>query len=182
MGKTLKIDKLPKLPRRSIIYMLVCGGGVLLFCLIGIFPNLRAISDLDDEIAVLNHKISEQKILFPVFKKMLSRIEQPENRKGPVNSREKLKRDHIAGFSTVLAELAERNGLNIAGNTVDIRGFKEKGGFLEMNFSFSGSLDDFRLFFIRMIALPYDIRVGRLEIQPLSEKKKFQLNLFLALE
>jgi hypothetical protein len=182
MGKTLKIDKLPQLPRRSIIYMLVCGGGVLLFCLIGIFPNLRVISDLDDEIAILNHKISEQKILFPVFKKMLSRIERPEKRQDTVNTREKLKRDQIAGFSTILENLAQKSGLDIVGNTIDIRRFKEKGGFMEMNFSFNGSLDEFRLFFIRMIAMPYDIRVGRLEIQPLSEKKIFQLSLFLALE
>jgi len=182
MAKALKIDRLPKLPKRSFIYMLICGGGVFLFCIIGIYPNFKEISSLDHEITMLNQKISEQEILFPVFKKMLSRIGQSTHWKGPQDNRKKLKTEDIAAFSDILGGFIQKNNLSIDQNTIDIRRFKEKGGFLEMNFSIKGALDEFRLFIIQMIALPYDIRIGRLQIEPLSEQKVFQLRIWVALE
>ncbi len=182
MAKALKIDRLPKLPKRSFIYLLICGGGIFLFCLIGIYPNFKEISSLDDEITILNQKISEQEILFPVFKKMLSRIKQSTHWKGMQDTRKKLKTDDIAAFTDILGEFVQKNNLSIDQNTIDIRRFKEKGGFLEMNFSMKGDLDDFRLFIIQMMTLPYDIRIGRLEIEPISEQRVFQLRIWVVLE
>ncbi|MBA4368610.1 MAG: hypothetical protein C0403_13345 [Desulfobacterium sp.] len=182
MAKVLKIDRLPKLPKRSFIYLLICGGGIFLFCLIGIYPNFKEISSLDDEISILNQQISEQEILFPVFKKMLSRIKQSTHWKGMQDTRKKLKTEDIAAFSDILGGFAQKSNLSINENTIDIRRFKEKGGFLEMNFSMNGDLDDFRIFIIQMMALPYDIRIGRLKIEPISEQKDFQFCLWLALE
>jgi hypothetical protein len=182
MAKALKIDKLPKLPKRSFIYMLICGGGIFLFCIIGIYPNFKEISSLDNEITILNQKISEQEILFPVFKKMLSRIRPSTHWKDPQEIRGKLKTEEIASFSDILGEFIQKNNLSIDQNTIDIRRFKKQGGFLEMNFSMKGALDDFRLFIIQMMALPYDIRIGRLEIEPISEQKTFQFRIWVALE
>lgn len=182
MAKALKIDRLPKLPKRSFIYLLICGGGIFLFCLIGIYPNFKEISSLDDEITFLNQKISEQEILFPVFKKMLSRIKQSTHWKVRQDTREKLKTEDIAAFSDIIGGFSQKNDLSILENTIDIRKFKEKGGFLEMNYSMKGELDDFRIFIIQMMALPYDIRVGRLEIEPVSEQKAFQLRIWVALK
>ena len=182
MARAIQIDKLPKLPRRSIIYMVVCGGGVLLFCLIGILPNFKALASLDAEIGTLHQKIREQKILFPVFKKMLARIEQPGTALTAATARKKLKRDQIVVFTDQIKTVAESNGLAIDENRVDIRRFQEKSGFLEMNFSMNGSLDGFRSFLIQTIDLPYDIRIGRFEIQPITQNKRFQLSFWLALE
>lgn len=182
MAKTLQIEKLPKLPRRSVIYMIVCGGGVLLFCLIGILPNFKALSALDEDIMTLNRKINEQKILFPVFKKMLTHIEHPDTAVTSAAVRKKLKKDQIVSFTDQIKAFAETNGLAIDENKVDVRRFQEKGGFLEINFSMKGSLEEFRSFLVQIIELPYDIRIGRFEIQPITQNKRFQLSFWLALE
>jgi len=177
-----KLDKLPKLPKRSFIYILICGGGILSFFLTGIFPNQRAISALEKEITALNLRIREQKVLFPVFKNMINKIKTPDENKNTFLQKEKLRKEDIGKLSVLFEKTVKKRGLMLEGSVIDINTLKENKGLLQITLSMSGEFSNFREFMIDLEAITYIERIGRLEIRSGQLSKNFKLSLWLSIE
>ena len=57
---------IPKLPQKSITYLLVCGGFIIAYFFLAIYPSQMTLGEMDTEIGKINTQIAEQKIFFPV--------------------------------------------------------------------------------------------------------------------
>jgi len=182
MARINKLDKLPKLPRRSFVYILICGGGILSFFLIGIYPNQRAISAFEKEITTLNLKIREQKVLFPVFKNMINKIRTPDESKDTLLRKEKLRKENIGNLSVIFEKMAKKIGLMLEESVIDINTLKENKGLLKVTLSMSGEFFNFREFMIDLGTISYIERIGSLEIRTGQLSKNFKLSLWLSIE
>ena len=65
--------KMTSLPTQTLSYLIILGGGVVLFLLLAILPAHRETAALDFEISNVNTKIDEQKILTPVYESLMKR-------------------------------------------------------------------------------------------------------------
>jgi hypothetical protein len=74
--KTGKLGSI--LPPQSLILLMLCGVGVLVFLLWVILPAQRLSAELDRDIENLQSRIEEQKILSPVFKNLFAKTKTAE--------------------------------------------------------------------------------------------------------
>ena len=61
---------------QSLFIFVVCAVGILAFFLLIILPSQKTSAELDREIAKLNTRIEEQRILTPVFHNLLKRAKK----------------------------------------------------------------------------------------------------------
>ncbi len=67
-----------KLPQQSLIYLIVCLSGVLVFILLGIIPAQRRLAGLERKIGEERLRLEEQSTLLPVYDILKQRIHRRE--------------------------------------------------------------------------------------------------------
>lgn len=170
------------LPRRSLHYLLVCGGGVLVFLLLGIFPSQMKLRDLDLQIAEIKTRIEEQKALFPVFQDLLRR-ERKLYELGILlpAERAKLGQDQIGGVSGTLAKAAEVCNLEKLHVTTDLKSLEADVKTLRVRASARGDFLQFRCFLLELNRLPYLHSIDEVRVVQQSEEEEIHLTLSLDL-
>ena len=103
------------LPTQSLINILLCGTGIILFIFLIIIPNQNIADDLDQEMDKLSDRIEQQRILRPVFDSLLARAKREHSTDLPSIKMEKLDRGDVNKISKALQDIAGRNHLKIIG-------------------------------------------------------------------
>ncbi len=87
------------LPTQSLIYFLICGVGIIIFILLIIIPAQKTSAELDGDIEKLNARLDEQRILKPVFDKLLKQVKIKGATELPAPKKVKLARADIHKIS-----------------------------------------------------------------------------------
>ena len=170
------------MPTQSLIYLLICCAGVLVFVLMIILPAQRSTVELDAEIVGLQARIEEQRILSPVFKSLFERA-KAENPSGlPVQVKSKLSRDDIADLTARLQQIVRDNNLQIEELAPDVYSFTDNSGFLSVDISASGQFIDFRKFLIDLGTIPSLERVETIDIRAVEGTRHIDVRILLAQE
>ena len=77
------------MPRKSLIIILLCIGGILLFFFGVLFPQRQTMAQLEHEITGLEPRIAEQRALFPLYRSLRQQLDKETAANGnlPVKSR-----------------------------------------------------------------------------------------------
>jgi hypothetical protein len=67
----MQMQQLPRIPSRSLWYLLLCSSGILLFIFLGLYPMQASLRRLDEDVMLMKARIEEQKILCPVYRELL---------------------------------------------------------------------------------------------------------------
>ena len=54
-------------PAQSLIFIMLCGAGLIVFIFLIIIPSQKTAAELDSKIVELERRIGEQRTLTPVF-------------------------------------------------------------------------------------------------------------------
>jgi len=170
-----------KLPSKSITYLLICGGMVLAFILLAIYPYHKALGSMDMEIQKINAKIGEQKILYPVFQELLkrSRIKEPESLTLP--AKEILARTDTDRILSIFQEVAERSNLKVISVQPDVEALINNSEHLMVDVAMTGAFFDFRNFFLQLGELPYLKHIERFQIKTEVDVREINLRIWLSL-
>jgi len=90
------------LPPQILINILLCGAAVMVFIFLIIIPNQNTSDELDQEIAQLRARIEQQRILRPVFDRLLERAKAEQSTDLPAVKIEKLDRGDVNRISQVI--------------------------------------------------------------------------------
>ena len=100
-----------KIDNSSLLYIVICSLGVLAFCLVGIYPNVQAMRQLDNDMTKFNAEVQQQEFLYPVYRRLVKEVQQqPPALAMP--DKTKLPRKEIPQLGQLFMKLAEKNHLH----------------------------------------------------------------------
>lgn len=178
--KTGKLGSI--LPPQTLILMVLCGAGILMFVLWVILPAQRLSAELDRDIQSLESRIEEQKILSPVFKNLFAKTKTAEPQGLPAPTRIKLTRAEIAGVPKRLQLLAASHRLSIREIVPEVNTLTDASGRFLTRIAATGQFADLRGFLIEVGALPYFDSIEEIEIRAVEGGREFGVKIWMARE
>jgi cell division protein FtsL len=168
------------LPTQSLIYFLICGAGILVFVLLIIIPTQQTSAELDRDIEKLNARIDEQRILKPVFDKLLKQVKKKGRTKLPATKKVKLARGEINKISERLLEIARRYDLQLHDIQTDVNALENNAGYLLIRIHATGDFKKFRDFMVDLGAIPSLVQFEEIRIRAIENSREFKLKVRLA--
>jgi hypothetical protein len=177
MMNKFKLD----IPEKSLWYLVICGGIILLFLLVVIFPVYRYQTSSANEVKKMEYQIEAQKELGPIYLTLLKTMENKDPRILPNPPKTKISRAESGKFQNVLKTIAEKSGLRIVSSTPDLSALAGSPPFLLHNAVLKGEFANFRKMLIELGALPYLDRIEEIRIQQNSDSMEFRIKIWIAI-
>ena len=171
-----------RIPRESIVYILICAVGTLAFILIGPYPSEKSLAKQDMEIQNLQVQIEEQKLLYPLYVELLKKLQAKGCEVLPFPSKGKLSRDEIDKIPCIFAEIVQRSELESASIIPDVKSIASNPGLILTNALVKGDFLHFRRLLIELGEIPYLEHIQEIEIKRVAGCIEFRLKIWLALE
>ncbi|MEW5774089.1 MAG: hypothetical protein AB1916_11270 [Thermodesulfobacteriota bacterium] len=171
-----------RLPRENAVRLLVCLGALLVAFAVLVYPEMRAIARVEGEIAAARARIEQQKILYPVYRELMSVYQNATSGALPRVSRVPLAQADLGGVSTAIADMAREQGLEVRSVTPDPGSLAGGGGLISVRCVLSGDLGALRNFYLSLGTLPSLAHVERLQAEDVYSGRTYKLDLWLALE
>lgn len=170
------------LPKRSLIFIIVCSVGILGFFLLAIYPNQKAAAALEAKITTALRQIEEQKILRPVYEHLREVQKASKDGAGinlPLSTMEKpSKGEGIDHIRSLLFEIVRKNRLKTEKIEPDVATMLDDSGHIRIDIAVTGDYSNFRGFMIQLNSrLPSIESVENLRIQRVPESTAHQLSL-----
>ena len=170
------------LPTQSLIYLLICCAGILVFLMMIIFPAQKSTAELDAEIVDLQARIEEQRILSPVFKSLFKKAKAKNQNGLPAQTKEKLSRDDISDLTVQLQKIAKDNNLQIDELAPDVNSLTDNSGFLSVNLTASGQFLDFRNLLVDLAMIPSFEMIETIDVRAMEGQRHVNVRVWLAQE
>lgn len=170
------------IPAQSLIMLLICIGGILLFVFLLILPRQDLASELDQSITDLENKIGEQRTLTPVFYNILSIAKNKEQPELPITEKAKLARGDMKKIFDHIKAMARAYNLELEEITPDVNSLKKTSGYLLIRLSVTGDFFRFRDFLIDLGTIPSMAHVEEMRILAIEESREIRLKIWLAQE
>ena len=171
--------QIPKIPRQSLIYLVLCVLGAVAFLAVGVYPARRVLIDLDKDIGRLKVQVEQQKILYPIYQALETKartageaVETSPDKKG-------LPQDRIDKLPAILGDIAAQCGLEVLMVTPDARSISADPNLLLVHATVKGKLPDLRGFLIELAALPYTEHLEQLRVYEAKNGKEYSLRMWL---
>ncbi len=169
------------IPERSLWYLMICGGIILLFVLVGIFPLYQYNSHRIKENKKLKYQIEEQKELGPIYFTLLKIMENKDLRVLPNPKKATIPRLETGKFQDAFRAIADKSGLMTISLTPDLTTLAESSTFLLHNAVLKGEFADFRKMLSGLGAVPYLDRIEEIRIQQHPNSMEFRMKIWIAL-
>ena len=171
-----------KSSQRSLFYFALFGAVILVIILVMIYPDHRTLAALDKNIKQLNTKIETQKLLFPLFQKMLTEIDLKLPKGAAFPKEEKLTQEKAESIVSVFHELVGKSGLKVVEVSPDVESTLNGSGFVLMNVVVNGDFFKLREFLLGLGNLPYLKKIEQIKLKNIEGGKEVRLKIWLIKE
>jgi hypothetical protein len=169
-------------PAQSLIFILLCGAGIVVFIFFIILPSQKTAAELDTIIAELEALIGEQRTLTPVFYSLLNKAKAEDETKLPVTQRAKLARGDMSKVFDQIKGIARGYNLKLEEITPDVNSLQGGSGFLLIHLAVRGDFFKFREFLIDLGAIPSLAHIEEMRIMAIEDSREIRLKIWLAQE
>lgn len=169
-----------KIPRQSIIYIVVCLAGVLLFIFLLIIPSGRTIEELTAKTEDVMFRIEEQRALLPFYQSLKSKSEKKASEVLPLPAKGKLAHTDFDTLPMVFATAAKKSGMSQVSAVPNPDTVTAGGQFLSVNTVLRGNFFDLRKFLINLGAIPYIQHIEEISIQQKPDAMEFNMKIWVA--
>ncbi|MDD4073305.1 MAG: hypothetical protein PHY78_13195 [Desulfobacterales bacterium] len=166
---------------RGLIYLLICAGSVIIVVALMILPRQKQLAKIDTEIAQLNARIEEQKILIPLFRNLEEKAQTRYPEGFSFVKKEKLSREQIDRLPDIFSKMANESHLRLDRLEPEFDTLMENSKCWRMKLDVSGDFFDFRQFLFRLGELSWLDQIEQIWIQPQPESKRLSLGMTLCL-
>lgn len=170
---------LPKIHPSNLLYLAICGAGVIAFLLVAVFPNMSAMDQTEEDIAQLSQKVHSQELLHPIYMELIKRAQQSAPQDLSMPPRTKISKNAIANIGEDFKGLAKDSGVTFLSATPDASSYMEESGYLTMNVAYEGDFFNFRKLLVNICRLPYLHAVDQMQVKTEKDVKRLQLKLAL---
>ena len=170
-----------KFPRQSIIYLLLCLTGVLIFLLAGILPNSRTMAELSTKTTNAQFRLEEQRTLSPFQKYLQDKSEKKESEILPLPAKGTLAQAKINTLPMTFSAAARMSGMSLVSAIPNINALTGNAQFLSVNVVLRGDFLNLRKFLINLGGIPYVNQIEEIAIQQKPDTKEFRLKVWVAI-
>lgn len=167
-------------PKQSIIYLVLCLTGILIFVLTGILPNSRTMSELSAKIEDTRFRLEEQRALSPFQKSLQVKSEKKESEILPLPAKGVLEQARINTLPTVFGSAARASGMSLASAIPNLTALTGDAQALSVNVVLRGDFVNLRKFLIHLGGIPYVKQIEEIAIQQKPDTKEFRLKIWVA--
>jgi hypothetical protein len=171
-----------EVPWRIIVYLLICGTGVLVFILGGIYPSYRNIVRIDGSIASLKAQIEEQKVLSPLYQKLRKELTAGNAVAESIPPKSGLSARWMDNLSPIFGEIAAKCGLEVSGVAPDVKSLVDDPHFLSVGLVLKGNFFNFQKFLLELENLPYMCGIEELQIREGLGAREYFLKTWLMID
>ena len=171
-----------KFSRRSLFYFVLFGVVILVIVLVMIFPDYRTLAALDKDIKELNTKIETQRLLFPLFHKMLAEIDLKLPGGVTFPKEEKLSQEKAERIVSIFHALAGKSGLKVVEVSPDVESTLNGSGSLLIRIVVDGDFLKLHEFLLDVGKLPYLEKIEQIKLQNFEAGKQLHLKIWLVKE
>ena len=169
------------IPEKSLWYLIICGGIIVILVLVVIFPLYRYTSNQVGEIKKIKYQIEERKALGPVYLNLQKAMESKDLHVLPNPKKTTVSREEAEKFQNVFRTIAGQSGLMAISLTPDLSTMAGSSKFLLNNAVVKGEFVNFRKMLIALTAIPYLDRIEEISISQHSDSMEFRIKIWLAL-
>ena len=169
-------------PTQSLVYLLICCAGIIVFILMIILPAQKSAAELDTEIVNLQARIEEQRILSPVFKSLFNRAKAKNQSGLPAQAKAKLSRDDLSDLTAQLQQIVKKNNLQIEELTPDVNSLTDNSGYLKVDLEASGKFMDFRALLVDLGTIPSFEMIESINVRAMEGLRQISVRIWLAQE
>lgn len=166
----------------NVMRVLLCLGVLLLAFALLVYPEMRRITRLEGEIAQLQTRIEQQKILYPVYRDLLATYQNSTVGGLPRVALKPLPQAEIGSISEVVGNLARSENLSVRSVVPNPDSLAAGGGLISVKCVFLGDLFAFRKFCLALGGLPSLAHVERIQVEDTYDGRIYRVDLWLALE
>lgn len=167
------------IPKRSLVYLLICLSGVLILFVAGIIPEYFSSVRLDQQIKNIQFQIEEQKILHPVYHTLQNKTHTKDVRILPFPKKTPLSRAQVDAVPVKFSEIAKRANIDIVSASPDLNFLGSESKFFPINAIIRGDFFNFRKFLIGLGEVPYMERIEEIHIQQNEDTMEFKMKVWL---
>ena len=170
-----------KIPRRNIVYIVLCVLFIILFVFVVYLPTDKWSDELDIKTSEAKFRLHEQQTLIPVFQYLKVESEKVVSDTLPLPPKGKLARAMINNLPQNFAASAKTSGMSLVMARPDLSGLKGDFQTLPVNIVLRGGFINFRKFLIGLGGMPYVERIEEILIQEIPDTKEFRLRVWVAI-
>lgn len=171
-----------KIPKQSIIYLLIYLAGIIVFIAFGIIPNSISLAGFDKKIKETQLRLQEQKGILPIYQTLIKSIKSKKSFSLPMPEKRAISKGDAAQIFVTFRELAKKSALETLSIVPDISSLTISPEALPVNMVFKGKYFDFHNFLVQIGEIPYLEHIELIDIQQTPEAKKFGIKAWLALK
>ncbi len=169
-----------EIPAKSLGYMVVCGG-ILLVVVLGLVSFQRYNTSRAQDVKKIQNQIDEQRALGPVHVSLIKVSEAKDVYGLPNPQRIKLARQELDKFQDAVRGVAGKSGLMNVFLLPDVKTVSGTSPNLLYNATMKGDLVNFRRFLIGLSAVPYVDQIEEINIKQYGDSMEFKLKIWVAL-
>ena len=177
MNKKFNLD----IPSKSLTYLLICGGIIILIVLLGIIPLNRYNAKRSQEIKNVQGQIVEKKGLGQAYQFIQNTSIKKETHILPNPAKTKLSRQDAEKFQDAFRVEAGRSNLmtiSLMPDTKSLDGGSQK---LLYHATVKGEFANFRKLLVGLGALPYVDQIEEINLTQSSDSMECKLKIWIAL-
>lgn len=168
-------------PKQSVIYLVLCLTGILIFVLAGILPNSRTMAELSAKAEDARFRLEEQRALSPFPKPLRDKSERKESEILPLPAKGILGQDKINTLPATFTAAARVSGMSLVSAIPNLTALTGDAQALSVNVVLRGDFVHFRKFLIHLGGIPYMKQIEEIAIQQKPDTKEFRLKIWVAL-
>lgn len=169
-----------KLPQQSIIYLLICLFGIIIFVFLGILPAQKRIGVLDDKLGESRLRLEEQKILMPVYQTLKQKARKDQKQVLPFPVKGILPREKMDLLNSTVKETARRAGVNVAFLPLPLTALAAGSTSLTIELAVKGDFHSFRKFMIGLGAINYIDHIEEIQILEKMDSMEMKIKFSIA--
>jgi hypothetical protein len=162
---------LTKINSKNLLYVVICLLGIAAFFFVGIYPNMRAMDQLEADITTLTNKVQSQELLYPIYRELIKEVQQPISTKLLLPDAAKLPSRGLNQLSDLFRNVAQKSDVVFESAVPDASSYLEDAGFLTMHVTFSGDFFSFSKLLYNLCGLPYLESIDQMRIESEQPKK-----------
>jgi len=174
--------KLSNFPTKSLAYLLILGGGILVFVVLTILPAMQSSAGLDMEIKKIKDSMDEQKILAPVYNNLLKKTTFKKTKGVEAPKKNKLAQGDTRKIIERLNSIAKNSNITLVDITPDVDTLIGGSGYLLIKIFAKGEFINLHQFLFQLCELPFLEFIEQIKITSVRNTKEFRLKVWMAQE
>lgn len=156
-----------KFPQQSVVYLLMCLLGIMIFLFLGVVPSQRTLEGLEKKIGEAKLRIEEQKTMAPLYQILKQKTQKQGVRTLPMPAKSELGRTQMDQLNRKVKEISSNAHVEIVSlmPALALGSLAGDARFLAMEAAIKGDFSSFRNFLIGLGGVPYVEHIEEIQMQ-----------------